>query len=156
MTYATRSRLSAALLLVLAAGAGFASGLATERARHARQPDPASAATGPAAGEGIRVLLRGQDTLPADGGRRFRFMLPTQMSEDLGLTPEQQREIEAILREEQAAIRELTERLQPGFLAVIERTRERIHEVLTEEQIARWHAAPAMRLRGGPQPPPTN
>jgi hypothetical protein len=153
MNTATRSRMIAALLLALAAGAGFATGVATDRVLLARAPDADAVPGVPAAGEGIRVLLRGHDTLAGDGTRRVRFLLPAQMGEDLGLTPEQQREIERILREEQAAIRALTEQLQPALMAVIERSRDRIQEVLTDEQAARWRAAPAIRLRHDAQPP---
>jgi hypothetical protein len=156
MSTATRSRMIAALLLALAAGAGFATGVATDRTLLARSPTGAAPAGEPPAGEGIRMLLRGHDTLPADGTRRVRIMLPTHMGEDLGLTPQQQEAIERIVREEQAAIRELTEQLHPAFMSVVERSRTRIQEVLTEEQLARWRAAPAMRLRRGPEPPPNN
>jgi hypothetical protein len=155
MTNATRSRMIAALLLALAAGAGFATGVATDRALLARGADHTATPMEPAA-EGFRVLLRGHDTLPRDGSRRVRLMLPTQMGADLDLSPEQQRDIERILIEEHAAIAGLTEQLQPAFMAVVERSRERILGVLTDEQIARWHALPAMRLHRGPQPPPTN
>jgi Spy/CpxP family protein refolding chaperone len=155
MTNTTRSRMIAALMLALAAGAGFATGLATDRVLLARGAEAAPAATDPPPGEGIRILLRGPDTLPEGGQRRIRMMLPAQMGEDLELTPEQQRAIERIVGEEHAAFRELTDQFQPALRAVIERSRERIEEVLTEEQVARWHAAPAAQLRR-PQAPPTN
>jgi Spy/CpxP family protein refolding chaperone len=155
MTNATRTRMIAALVLALAAGAGFATGLATDRVLLARGVEAPPPATDPPPAEGIRILLRGADTIPEGGPRRIRMMLPAQMGEDLELTPEQQRTIERIVREEQAALRELTEQFQPALRAVIERSRERIEEVLTEEQVARWHAAPTVQLRR-PQPPPNN
>jgi Spy/CpxP family protein refolding chaperone len=154
MTNATRSRMIAALVLALAAGAGFATGLATDRVLLARGVEAPPPATDPP-GEGIRILLRGADTLPQGGPRRIRMMLPAQMGEHLELTPEQQSAIERIVREEQAALREITDQLQPALRAVIERSRERIEQVLTEEQVARWHAAPTVQLRR-PQAPPTN
>jgi Spy/CpxP family protein refolding chaperone len=145
----------AAFVLALAAGAGFATGLATHRVLQAGSAEATAPPAGPQPGEGIRILLRGADTLPEGGPRRIRMMLPAQMGEDLELTAEQQRAIERIVREEQAALRELTDQLQPALRAVIERSRERIEEVLTEEQVARWHAAPTVQLRR-PQAPPTN
>jgi hypothetical protein len=155
MTNATRSRMIAALMLALAAGAGFATGLVTDRVLLAGAVEAPPPATDPPPGEGIRILLRGPDTLPEGGPRRIRMMLPAQMGEDLELTPEQQRAIERIVREEQATLRALTDQLQPALRGVIERSRERIEEVLTEEQVARWHAAPAVQLRR-PQAPPNN
>jgi hypothetical protein len=150
MNTATRSRMIAGLVLAMAAGAGFATGMATDRVLLARGPDTVAAPSRQPPTEGIRILLRGQDSLPGERHRRMRVMLPAQMGEDLGLRADQQREIERIVREEQAAIRELTEELQPALLSVIERSRERIQEVLTEEQRARWHAAPPMMLRRSP------
>jgi Spy/CpxP family protein refolding chaperone len=155
MNNATRSRMIAALVLALAAGAGFATGLATDRVLLARGLEAPPPATDPPPGEGIRILLRGPDTLPEGGPRRIRMMLPAQMGADLDLTPEQQRAIERIVREEQAALRELTDEFQPALRAVIERSRERIEDVLTDEQVARWHATPTVQLRR-PQAPPTN
>jgi Spy/CpxP family protein refolding chaperone len=155
MNNATRSRMIAGLVLALAAGAGFATGLATDRVLLARGADAAPPPTDPRPGEGMRVLLRGPDTVTEAGPRRIRVLLPAQMGEDLGLTPEQQRAIERIVGEEHAALRELTDQLQPALRAVIERSRERIEEVLTEEQVARWRAGPSEPLRR-PQAPPTN
>jgi Spy/CpxP family protein refolding chaperone len=145
----------AALVLALAAGAGFATGLATDRVLLAGGAETTAPPAEPQPGEGIRILLRGADTLPEVGPRRIRVMLPAQMGEDLELTPEQQRTIERIVHEEQAALRELTDQLQPALRAVIERSRDRIEGVLTEDQVARWHAAPNVQLRR-PQAPPNN
>jgi hypothetical protein len=154
MSNRTRVRLVAALLLLLVAASGFAVGLFTERVF--LDPPVMAAPAPPAAPEGVRILLRGQDTLAGDGVRRFGVLLPERMAEALDLTPEQTAEIERILREDQAAIRELTEQFEPALVALIERSRQRIHDVLTEEQIERWHASPMLRLRRGVQQPTMN
>jgi hypothetical protein len=145
MNAARHARVIAAVLLVLVAGTGFAAGVFTERMLHARTDEVGQTAA--AAPEGVRILLRGRDPLPADGVRRFGLLLPERLAEELDLTPEQQAEIERILREDQAAIRDITGRFEPALVTVIERSRQRIHDVLTDEQIARWHAMPVLRLR---------
>jgi hypothetical protein len=143
---ATNIRIRAAALLLLVAGLGFVAGIFTDRLVLSR-PDGAVAADPEVAREGVRVLLRGQDGSPAGAERRIGILLPGRLAEELDLTAGQQAEIERILREDQEAIRELTEQYQPRLMAAIERSRQRIFEVLTEEQIARWHELPPVRLR---------
>jgi hypothetical protein len=150
---ATRARLVAGALLVLVAGAGFAGGILTERLLLAQQPAPRVAATGPAASEGVRILLRGESPSAEGEGRRIRVMLPGQMAAELGLTPEQQAEIERILAEDQTAIRRLTDNLEPALVSVVQRSRQRIYDVLTDDQIARWHAMPQLRVQRGERQP---
>jgi hypothetical protein len=144
---ATNLRFRAAALLFLVAGLGFVGGIFADRLVLSR---PASAAVPEpqAVGEGVRVLLRGIDSPAMDTQRRIGIMmLPEALAEELDLTAGQRTEIERILREDQQAIRELTEQFQPRLTAAIERSRQRIIEVLTEEQAARWQELPTMRLR---------
>jgi hypothetical protein len=145
-TSGTQAR--AAALLVLVAAFGFVAGIITDRL--VLSGTPAVAADAPAAPDEFRVLLRGRDAPAANGERRFGvIMLPERLAGQLDLTPAQQAEIERILAEDQAVMRELTEQFHPRLAQLVERTRQRIAEVLTEEQRERWHELPVMRIRAG-------
>jgi len=148
-----RARRVAGLLLALVAGAAFTGGVIAERVVLAQRELP------PAADDvrpppGMRVLIRGDDEAMPDGERRVRFMLPGHLAQELELTPEQQARMEAILAEDQAAMREIMARMEPELHAVVERSRQRIMEVLTEEQADRWQAmsGPQLRRMTPPQP----
>jgi hypothetical protein len=151
VTSSTRTRLIATSLLVLVAGAGFAAGIVAERFLIG-SPAPALTADTPPR-DGIRIMLRGETPAEGAGGVQRFIHLPG-LAEALDLTAEQQAAIERILLEDQAAIRDMTNELEPALVAVVERSRQRIHEVLTDEQIARWQAMPRMRLRGVRSPEP--
>lgn len=146
MSNATNPRFTAAALLLLVAGLGFIAGILADRLILSR---PASAAEvdPQTAREGVRVLIRGDDSPGVGAQRRIGIVLPERLADELDLTAEQQAEIERILREDREAIRELTEQFHPSLVAVIERSRQRILEVLTEEQAARWPELPAMQMR---------
>jgi hypothetical protein len=148
----TSSRYGAAALLFLVAGFGFVAGIFADRLVLSR-PASAVVVDPQTAREGVRVLIRGTDSPAAGEERRIGILLPERPAEDLDLTAAQQAEIERILAEDREAIRELTEQFHPRLLAAVERSRQRILEVLTEEQAARWPGPPAMQLhRRAPAP----
>jgi Spy/CpxP family protein refolding chaperone len=153
MTTITRARLIAAALIVLVAAVGFAAGVITERVVFAT-PAAAPAAEDAPATDGFRMIMRGERPMARGEGPRFRFMLPGRLASELDLSAEQQAAIEQILAEDQAAIRALTDELRPALIAVVEGSRQRIHDVLTDEQKARWQALPPRRMHrgGGPSP----
>jgi hypothetical protein len=142
---ALNPRFRAAALLLLVAGLGFVAGIFAERL--VLSPPVTASAPEPAAQQGVRVLLRGSDAPTPGGERRIGIVLPEQLAEQLDLTAEQQVAIERILREDQEEIRQLTAQFQPQLVAAIERSRQRIFDVLTEEQKARWQESAPLRLR---------
>jgi hypothetical protein len=148
MNTTTKPAIAAGLFLMLVAGAAFAGGVATERLALSSAPD---AAVRPAPPEGgMRVLIRDRDSAFAGGERRVRFMLPARLGEELQLTEQQQAEVAQILAEHQSAIRAIMDAVEPALMAEVERSRQRIFEVLTEEQAARWESMPALRVRHAP------
>lgn len=137
--FGPRARALALILLVAALGALIGIGVdralagpapearvevdATDRVREwrARGPmRPMRRARG-AAGPGARQAAM---------GARFLEQLET----ELGLSAEQSEAIERILQEDQERVRELMREYQPRFRAIARATREKIEEVLTEEQ----------------------
>jgi hypothetical protein len=141
-------RLRAAALLVLVTAVGFTAGVISDRLLFAPPALTAGAApeTPP---QRVTVLLRDQDA-PPPGPRAFRLVLPGQLAAQLDLSARQQAEIERILADDQAELRRLTEQFEPALTAVIERSRQRIEDVLTDEQREQWQAMPVRRLRTGP------
>jgi hypothetical protein len=143
-------RMRAAALLLLVGGFGFVAGILADRL--VLSHFAFAAATGPEGRQPgqVAVLMGGDPAGPgpdSEGRRMVRLGLP-QQSDELELTDEQQAEIERILAEDQAELRAVMEQFEPTMRAIIERSRERIYEVLTAEQIARWHESPRiMRLR---------
>lgn len=142
-------RLRAFLLLLLVAVASFFVGVVTDRLLLG---SAGLAEPGPEAQRG-RILVRGDD---GDGPRQpglrvIRLGLPEQLAEELDLSPEQRSEIERILAEDQAALRAEMERMEPVLAEIIESSRRRISEVLTDEQVVLWRESEAFRLRPGQQ-----
>lgn len=145
MTTPRAPRLRATVLLILVAGIGFVSGIFADRlllSGSGRAPEDA-ADTGP-----IAVIRGGSPDTPMASRRIFRLGLPEQLAEDLTLSPEQRADIERIVTEDQAELRALMQQVEPSLAAVIERSRQRILEVLTDEQIEQWRESPVLRLRG--------
>lgn len=137
-------------MLVLVAAASFVAGMAADRVLLAPAATPESAP------ETVRrVILRGDDGpgAPQQGLRAIRLGLPEQLAEELDLTPEQRQRIETILAEDQAALRAVMERIEPALAEVVENSRRRIQEVLTDEQAAQWRESQVIRLRRDEQAP---
>lgn len=133
---------------MLVAAASFVAGVVVDRAllTPAAAPDPAPEAV-------RRVILRGENGPggPGQGLRAIRLGLPEQLAEELDLTPEQRERIERIIAEDQAALRAVMERIEPALAEVVENSRRRIQEVLTDEQAVRWRESQVLRIRPGEQ-----
>lgn len=65
-------------------------------------------------------------------------LLAADLKRDLDLTPEQEREIDAILAESRQDVIALRREMTPRVLAILDRSRSRIAEVLTPEQRQRF------------------
>lgn len=146
------TRLRAGLLLLLVGGTGFVGGLLVERLVLSgplpSDADPAAWTERPV------TIIRGAGDDVQPGQRLFRLGLPQELAEELDLTDEQRAEIERIVAEDQAALRAVTAELEPTMRAIIDRSRERIQAVLTDEQREGWVESRVLRLRspdGGPQ-----
>lgn len=147
-TLSTRFR--AVLLLVLVASLGFSLGIITDRLLVAGPADPAEVVDpGVPADPVVRILRSDEGASAMASGTRFLFPFgpPEWFTQELGLTEEQNAEMERILAESQESLREVVGRFQPEMTAVIDRTRAEILEVLTDEQVTRWDALSEQRTR---------
>jgi Spy/CpxP family protein refolding chaperone len=118
---------TATFVLIAAFVGGLLTGVLAERTLLG--PPVAEAATGVAA--------------PRPGSAEDRERL----ARELGLTSEQQAQIDAILDEQQTQIRSIMRETRPRTRAVLRETRSRIEEVLTPEQQARFEELHAARHR---------
>lgn len=139
-------RLRAAALLLLVAGFGFFTGIIADRLVLGRV---AAAAERAPESPRLGVILRSDEagSPPRRGGRVIRVGPPEELMEELDLTPEQRLEVETILADDQAAIRRITSQLEPSIREIIEGSRRKIEQVLTEEQMARWDELSIRRRR---------
>jgi len=114
MIRASRGR--AAFLLALMFVAGLAVGLAAER----------------------YMVHRG----PGETTERHRDRRTTieRFADDLGITPEQQRQIDPILVETRERMSAVFDRVRPEWEAVVDSARSRIEAVLTPQQVERYRA----------------
>jgi len=114
MTRANRGQ--AAVLLLLMFAAGLAVGLAGERYALHRGPEKAAG--------------------PERGGRSTieRF------ADDLGITPEQQAQIDPILLETREQMSTVFDRVRPEWEAVVDSAKTRIESVLSPDQVERYRA----------------
>lgn len=77
---------------------------------------------------------------PPQDATRFREVVIRRLTRELDLRPEQQQQVEAILREAGDQFTRLREEMRPRFLEIRNRTRERIQTVLDADQQARFRA----------------
>lgn len=140
-------RLRAAALLLLVAGFGFFMGIIADRLVLGRFA--AAAERGPESPR-LGVILRSDEggfPPPPRRGRVIRFGPPEELVEELDLTPEQRAGLERILAGDQAAIRRITSELEPSIREIIEGSRQKIGQILTEEQMERWDELSVRRRR---------
>lgn len=114
MIRASRGR--AAFLLALTFVAGLAVGLAAER----------------------YAVHRGSEE-SAERPRDRRTTIE-RFADDLGITPEQQQQIDPILVETRERMSAVFDRVRPEWEAVVDSARARIEAVLTPEQVERYRA----------------
>lgn len=130
----------AALVLVLVAAAGVASGIAIERRVLSRHGELRRGG-GPRGGE----FGRGRGGRPADtleARQRFR----ERMIKDLDLTPQQAARIDSIMERQRPRMDSLRAALEPRLRAAAAEARKQIEGVLTPEQVQKFRA----RAPGGP------
>jgi Spy/CpxP family protein refolding chaperone len=133
-----RSRLKGALLLILAFALGISAGAL-----------------------GLSVFQWRWGWPPQGPGPRDPQFLLQRLDRELGLTPEQRRQVEVILREARQELAGLREELGPRFRGVFTRYRARIREVLDSAQREKFDALAAQmeqrlqrRREGHPSLPP--
>lgn len=80
-------------------------------------------------------------------GRMGELRFSQQMSEALGLTPEQKAAIDSIMEENRVRVRALAREYNPRFRAIVEETRRELDAVLTAEQRERLRAIQGSRRR---------
>lgn len=137
--FGPRARALALILLVAVLGALI--GIGVDRALAGPAPETRVEADAPDHMHEWRVrgMMRrarapiGPTARSATMGARFL----EQLEQELGLSAEQRAAIERILQEDQERVRELMREYQPRFRAIARETREKIAEVLTEEQLER-------------------
>lgn len=154
MQNSTGPGLRAGALLFLVAAIGFVAGIGTERVVLA---DRATSGAAPEARDaGPLTIIRGDEPEGTTGRRVIRLGLPQELAAELDLSDAQRSEIERILAEDQAALRSALDEVQPTLYEIVERSRQRIQDVLTEDQFERWEQSTTLRLRGrdGPGGPP--
>jgi hypothetical protein len=139
-------RLRAVTLLALVGGVGMVGGILIDRlwlAEAGQGGDPQSGPSAP-----VAVIRSQGEGPPARGVRIVRLGLPEQLAEDLQLSEGQKAEIERIVAEHQEELRATMAEFEPSFQDIVRRSRERIEEVLNEEQAARWRESAVLRIRG--------
>lgn len=134
------SRYRAGLLLALTFGAGAMVGVAGDRL--GMVPSAASASETEAAEP------RSEDP-PREERREERRTAIEEFADDLGLTSDQRVEIEGLLDEYRAAVRDLNNSVRPQWRALMESVRTEIESVLTEDQVVQYRAILDERYRGG-------
>jgi Spy/CpxP family protein refolding chaperone len=151
----TKPRVLAAVLLALTMGIGVLAGVALDRlvllpqGAEAATPQPASTDSAPR-----------QPRMGPGGPPDARYI--DFLAREVGLTAEQQREIEQILKRQQERINELTRETRPQIREVARETRAAVDEVLTAEQRQRLQELRVQRDRMHEQrgqrqgPPPGN
>lgn len=82
-----------------------------------------------------RALLPGPPRWERE--ERVRESYRDRLARELQLTPQQQAQIDSILRTQQAQVRALRRRVAPEFRRIFQETRRKIEAVLTPEQRAR-------------------
>jgi Spy/CpxP family protein refolding chaperone len=125
MTAGARARWTAGGLLLLALVAGALGGAAADRLLGAG-PAPERAEAPP------RGARRGA------GGRGAIFPPGVQLARELDLTPEQRRQIQAILAEERAKADSVMRAVRPILQARYDSSTQAVREVLTPEQRERF------------------
>ena len=113
MIRASRGRAAGLLLLMFAAG--LAVGLAGER----------------------YVLHRGTEQASSSPARQGRTTIE-RFADDLGITPEQQAQIDPILVETREQMSAVFDRVRPEWKVVVDSARARIESVLTPDQAERY------------------
>ncbi len=77
---------------------------------------------------------------PPQDATRFREVVIRRLTRELDLRPEQQQQVEAILREAGDQFTRLREEMRPRFLEIRNRTRDRIRTLLDADQQTRFQA----------------
>jgi len=111
------SRGRAAVLLLLMFAAGLTVGLAGER----------------------YALHRGIEEVASESTRQGRSTIE-RFADDLGITPEQQAQIDPILVETREQMSAVFDQVRPEWEAVVDSARARIESVLTPDQAERYRA----------------
>ena len=80
--------------------------------------------------------------VPGEATERHRDRRTTieRFADDLGITPEQQEQIDPILVETRERMSEVFDRVRPDWEAVVDSARAKIEAVLTPEQVERYRA----------------
>ncbi len=143
------SRTRAALLLLLVFAAGAAAGIAADRLEIV----PGEATARQVGGDGADAELRDDDERDGrevrrdgrrdrrrDGDRRERRTTIEKFADDLELTAEQRSEIEGILEEYRASVKQMWSDVRPRYRALLDSARTRIEAVLTPEQVTQYRA----------------
>jgi hypothetical protein len=140
-------RIQAAALLALVALLGALAGVLGDRmlTHYAQERNGTAVAFRPGRPPGAGVWR--WEPRPAG---RYADLLATRLE----LSPEQRTEIDRVLAEEQARVRELTREVGPQFRAIAEQTRQRVEVVLTDAQREQLRALRQERMRGRRHPGP--
>jgi Spy/CpxP family protein refolding chaperone len=128
-------------------GAGVVTGgLLVQHADRARVPRP----------RGQAAVRQAQPSSP--GNMRLEFL--RRMQKELGLTPDQQKQVDVLIKESQERTRKLMEPVSPQLREELQRTREAFRDLLTPDQRKRFdEIQKQQRLQHEPKrqpaPPPT-
>ncbi len=99
------------------------------------------------------VVRPGQQNSP--GNMRLEFL--RRMERELGLTPEQQKRVDALIKESQERTKRLMEPVSPQLRQEVQRAREEFRDLLTPEQRKRFDDIQRQqRLQREPKRQPTN
>lgn len=139
------ARLLPALLLVVLFGVGVLAGIAGDRMllRHRHGP---FAVMGPGPGR----------MGSGDHGERRAEMhkrLADRMSRELGLTPEQRRQLEALLPRHEAAFDSLRTEMDARLRTLLDSSAAEIERILTPDQKTKWEGLRRRFHDPGPPPP---
>lgn len=153
MTMNLGPRAQAVIVLALVATLGALLGIVGDRTLAARATARAAAVGVP----GGAMMRTGGPAGPhgAAGPWRWEARADVRYAERLGswldLSPVQRSEIDGIVAEEQARVRELTREVEPRFRAIAGDTRQRIEAVLTDAQREQLRSLREARIRGRPE-----
>jgi Spy/CpxP family protein refolding chaperone len=136
-------RVQAIVLLLLVATSSALAGIVGDRLITDRHSEPAAGAVAPANGAGDPSARPG----PWQWEPRVGMRYGERLHGALDLTPAQRAAIDSIVAEQQREVRQLNEEIRPRFRAIAEQTRDRIEDVLTEEQRIRLRALREERVR---------